>query len=227
MLSAWRLARGLLAVAALAAPALLAGGERAGAAGSTGSTGASGPSGATGASGSTGAPGSTTPQAPTPGALYVDGPSGRYLLGGTWLRRPDDGVGLRLHFQDGVSKAPWTPVTIPNAWNAGLTTAASYGGAATWYRKDFLLPRSPSSDEWIVRFESVNNSATIWLNGHPIGSHTGAFLPFEFALPSADLKTHGANRLVLRISDAHALTETDAKSIPCTRRRYASRRMPP
>ena len=152
--------------------------------------------------------GSAAAQAPTPGALYVDGPSGRYLLGGTWLRRPDDGVGLRAALPglaldepvDGRSR-------VPNAWNAGQTTAASYAAAVTWYRKDFLLPSSPASDEWIVRFESVNNSATIWLNGHPIGSHTGAFLPFELALPPADLNAHAVNRLVLRISDAHALTD--------------------
>ena len=30
---------------------------------------------------------------PTPGAVYQSGPSGRYLLGGTWLFRPDRGVG--------------------------------------------------------------------------------------------------------------------------------------
>ena len=70
-----------------------------------------------------------------------------------------------------------------------------------------MLPSSSSSDEWIVRFESINNSATIWLNGHLIGTHTGAFLPFELVLPPADLNAHAANRLVLRISDAHALTD--------------------
>jgi beta-glucuronidase len=123
------------------------------------------------------------------------------------LRRPDDGVGLRERFQDSHSTSPWTAVTVPNAWNAGQATAASYGAAVTWYRKDFLLPRSSSSDEWIVRFESINNRATIWLNGHLIGSHTGAFLPFELALPPADLNAHAVNRLVLRISDAHALTD--------------------
>jgi len=173
----------VLAAAALAAPALLAGGERAGAAGSAAA------------------------QQPTPGALYVDGPSGRYLLGGTWLRRPDDASACASASRTRAPTSPWTAVTVPNAWNAGQTTAASYDAAVTWYRKDFRLPPSSSSDEWIVRFESINNSAKIWLNGHLIGSHTGAFLPFEFALPPADLNAHAVNRLVLRISDAHALTD--------------------
>ena len=35
---------------------------------------------------------------------------------------------------------------------------------------------------WIIRFESVNYRATVWLNGRKIGSHKGAYLPFEFDL---------------------------------------------
>ena len=36
-----------------------------------------------------------TASAPTPGALYTDGQSGRYLLGGAWLFRADPSdVGL-------------------------------------------------------------------------------------------------------------------------------------
>jgi len=96
---------------------------------------------------------------------------------------------------------------VPNAWNAGQQTAAAYAPAVGWYRKDFLLPSSAPSDSWIVRFESVNNSATIWLNGHRLGSHTGAFLAFELPLPAGDLNRGALNRLVLRVSDAHTLSD--------------------
>lgn len=144
---------------------------------------------------------------PTPGAVYESGPSGRYLLGGTWLFRPDGGVGLSEHFQDQASSGGWSAVTVPNAWNAGQQTAASYAPAVGWYRKDFVLPSSSPRYTWIVRFESINNSVTIWLNGHQIGTHTGAFLAFEVALPPADLQRRAVNRLVLRVSDAHSLTD--------------------
>ena len=144
---------------------------------------------------------------PTPGALYQSGPSGRYLLGGTWLFRLDRGVGERERFEDSRSSAGWSAVGVPNAWNAGLQTAAAYAPAVAWYRKDFMLPSSAAADTWIVRFESVNNSATIWLNGHLLGSHTGAFLAFELAAPAGDLNRGSVNRLVLRVSDAHALTD--------------------
>src|SRR5947209_18937495 len=59
--------------------------------------------------------------APTPGALYRDGQSGRYLLGGTWLYRADLGdAGLSQGWwQDVDATDGWTPVSVPNAYNAG------------------------------------------------------------------------------------------------------------
>jgi beta-glucuronidase len=143
-------------------------------------------------------------EAPTPGAIYDSGPSGRYLLAGTWLFRHDV---AGAHFETASSTAGWSAVAVPNAWNAGNQTAAGYAPSVAWYRKDFVLPSRSPGDTWIVRFESVSNSVTIWCNGHEIGSHTGAFLAFEVALPAADLNRSGVNRLVLRVSDAHSLTD--------------------
>ena len=144
---------------------------------------------------------------PTPGALYHAGPSGRYLLDGTWLFRLDHGLGTRMRFQDSRSLSGWSAVTVPSAWNAGQPTPAGYAPTVGWYRKDFVLPSSTRRYTWIVRFESVNNRVTIWLNGHRLAAHTGAFLPFEVVLPASDLNRAAVNRLVLRVSDAH--TETD------------------
>ena len=73
-----------------------------------------------------------------------------------------------------------------------MQTAAGYAPAIGWYRKDFVLPSSSAADAWAVRFESVSNVATIWLNGHLIATHDGAFLPFEVALPAADLSRSGS-----------------------------------
>jgi beta-glucuronidase len=140
---------------------------------------------------------------PTPGGWYEAGPSGRFLLGGAWLFRRDDGTPLQ---RSGAS-AGWKAITVPNAWNAGAATAAGYAPAIGWYRKDFVLPSSSPADGWVVRFESVSNGATIWLNGRHLATHSGAFLPFEVALPADALARSGVNRLVVRVSDAHTLTD--------------------
>ena len=74
------------------------------------------------------------------------------------------------------------PTTVPNAWNAGDDSAASMAGSIGWYRRDFELPDADAALQWVVRFESVNYRATVWLNGREIGTNAGAYLPFEFVL---------------------------------------------
>ena len=77
-----------------------------------------------------------------PGALYSDGQSGRYLLGGTWLYRADTGdVGVAQGWWRNVAATDgWAPATIPNAYNAGDFSQASMNGYVGWYRRDFTLP---------------------------------------------------------------------------------------
>ena len=144
---------------------------------------------------------------PTKGAWYRDGQSGRYLLGGTWLLRLDPSdVGVSQGWwRDVASTDGWSPVSVPNAYNAGDLSQASMNGYVGWYRRDFTLPAGAfasyvpqSARHWIIRFESVNYSATVWLNGHELGTHAGAYLPFEI-----DLKylRKGVNRLIVRVDN--------------------------
>jgi len=146
------------------------------------------------------------PSPPTLGALYRDGQTDRYLLGGTWLYRPDTAdVGLSQQWWRQTSTDGWTPMSVPNSYNAGDFSSASMNGYVGWYRRDFTLPAGAfpryvprAFRRWIVRFESVNYRATVWLNGRRLGSHTGAYLPFELDL--AHLRG-GVNRLVVRVDD--------------------------
>ena len=144
---------------------------------------------------------------PTFGALYRDGPNDRWLLGGTWLYRADTAnAGLAAGWWRNVaSTAGWTPVSVPNSYNAGDLSDASMNGYVGWYRRDFTIPAKAFASyvpsrfrSWIVRFESVNYRATAWLNGRKIGSHLGEYLPFEFALKGV---RPGVNRLVVRVDN--------------------------
>jgi beta-glucuronidase len=152
---------------------------------------------------------------PTSGALYQDGPTDRWLLGGEWLYRADPtDVGVADGFwRNGAATDGWSPVTVPNSFNAGDLSDASMNGSVGWYRRDFTVPASAFSSyvparfrSWIVRFESVNYHATVWLNGRRIGSHDGAYLPFEFDLKGVRA---GVNRLVVRVDDRR-----DASALP-------------
>jgi beta-glucuronidase len=144
---------------------------------------------------------------PSAGALYRNGPSDRWLLGGAWLYRADPtfaGVAAGWWRNVGGTEG-WSPVTVPNSFNAGDFSGASMSGSVGWYRRDFTVPKGAFASyvparfrSWIVRFESVNYRATVWLNGRRIGTHAGAYLPFEFSLKG--VRT-GVNRLIVRVDD--------------------------
>jgi len=146
------------------------------------------------------------PQPPTRQVLYRDGQTDRYLLGGTWLYRADAAdVGLAQRWQTGSATDGWTPVGVPNSYNAGDFSSQSFDGYVGWYRRDFTLPPNAfpryvpaSARHWIVRFESAVYHATVWLNGRKIGSHSGGYLPWEVDL--AGLRP-GVNRLTVRVDD--------------------------
>jgi beta-glucuronidase len=138
---------------------------------------------------------------PTPGANTRDGWTDRYLLDGQWLYRADPTAsGVAQHFfRDAASTAGWSPVSVPNSYDATNSSTSAFYGSVGWYRKDFSVPKGPAGEQWVVRFESVNYRAEVWLNGHFIGSHVGAFLPFELNLTG--LHSKGVNRLVIRVDN--------------------------
>ena len=151
------------------------------------------------------APYTATP--PTAGALASDGQTGRYLLGGTWLQRADTGnTGIAGGYWRNVAATTgWSAATVPNSYNAGDFTSASMKGWVEWYRRDFTLPQHVfpgyvpnNARSWTIEFESVNYDATVWLNGHQLGTHEGASLPFTFPLRYLH---SGVNRLVVRVDD--------------------------
>ncbi len=145
-------------------------------------------------------------QVPSGKPLYRNGADGRILLGGNWLFRYDgDQTGIQQGFQSAGSTAGWTRVSVPNAWNARDDTAESSRGTVAWYRKDFRLPSAAPTLAWIVRFESVNYRAQVWLNGRLIGENAGAYLPFEVMLRG--VRPRGVNRLAIRVDNRRGPTD--------------------
>lgn len=52
-----------------------------------------------------------------------------------------------------------------------------------WYRKRLILTDYPAKRRLKIRFEGVANRSTVYLDGHPAGTHEGAFTPFEIDIP--------------------------------------------
>jgi beta-galactosidase/beta-glucuronidase len=115
-------------------------------------------------------------------AAAKGGPGGRLAVAGPWVEAldPDDAGELAGwaagHF-------PGQLVTLPNVANAAKVTGAAgvaaFRGGIAWYRTTLTAPRTGS---FALRFESVHHVAEVWLDGRLLGTHTGAYLPFEFNL---------------------------------------------
>src|SRR5439155_1340066 len=63
----------------------------------------------------------------------------------------------------------------------------SFAGSVAWYERDLRVHRS---GRYVVRFESVNHRATVWLDGRRVGAHTGTYLPFEIPITLDDRRAH-------------------------------------
>ena len=150
-------------------------------------------------------PSSETPESPGPPPplpanraewpRIFAGADGRVLLGGTWAYRGDHrNVGERRGFGRGDIGGKHVRVPyVPNAWPVtGGGGARNFRGSIGWYEKHFRVPKTGA---YALRFESVHHRATVWLNGRRIGTHTGAYLPFEFRVK---LRGQVKNTLVVR-----------------------------
>jgi beta-glucuronidase len=138
---------------------------------------------------------------------YADGPGGRILFDDNWLFRADpNDEGLAGGWATQADSAGWSAVTLPNAWNANDDSDASFAGGVGWYRRDFHLPAKPAHSLWVVRFESINYHATVFLNGVQIADHEAASIPFEVPLTEIH---KGVNHLVVRVD-----SRRDGNSLP-------------
>ena len=127
----------------------------------------------------------------------------------------DLGRGWRFRQADGLSDvqsgafddSQWTIVGVPHTWNrigsdgterSALTNTVQGVG---WYRLRFKTPASSAMRRYFVQFDGVGAIADVWLNGHYLGKHAGAFSRFRFDV-SAVIKPSGENLLVVRADNS-------------------------
>jgi hypothetical protein len=123
------------------------------------------------------------------------GPGGREALREGWIVRNDPGDrGVRRGWERGTFGG--RPVAVPYVPNArtvvGTAGIRSHNGSVAWYRRDLEVARD---GRYVLRFESVNHRATVWLDGRAVRRHVGTYLAFEVRVPLTAGRRH---RLVVR-----------------------------
>ena len=118
------------------------------------------------------------------------GPAGRIVLSGPWTVRIDpSGHGAARGYQAGAFRG--RTVHLPYSPNAtgftGRRGLVNFQGSIAWYRKRFTVP---VGGPYVLRFESVHHRATVWVDGHLLRRHVGAYLPFEVRAKLAAGRSH-------------------------------------
>jgi Glycosyl hydrolases family 2, TIM barrel domain/Glycosyl hydrolases family 2, sugar binding domain/Glycosyl hydrolases family 2 len=107
-------------------------------------------------------------------------------LSGPWT------VSVGASANDAGARAVVLPYVVNPSGFTGRRGLVSYRGAIAWYRKRFTVP---SDGPYVIRFESVQHKATVWIDGRLKRHHTGAYLPFEVR---ANLKAGKTHTLLVR-----------------------------
>jgi beta-glucuronidase len=133
-------------------------------------------------------------QAPSSSSLPAEGPSERTELTSWTMRQDPANHGLVSGWQKGgfSGKSVSVPNVIDPLLYSGKVALSNYEGSIAWYRTTF---NAPAAGTYSLTFESANWQATVWVDGHELGSHKGSYLPFEMRATLAA----GAHTVVVRV----------------------------
>ena len=105
--------------------------------------------------------------------------------------------------------AAWRTLDLPHDWsiehridaNAPMSGAGGYFPAGVaWYRRTFTAPPDWNGRRVSIEFEGVYMNATVYLNGHELGTH-----PYGYTTFILDLTPHlqpGANVVAVRVDQS-------------------------
>ena len=104
----------------------------------------------------------------------------------------------------------WRTVDLPHDWSIeGRPDANNPSGAGGgffpagvgWYRKTFSARADWHDKQVSVEFDGVYRDATVYLNGHKLGTHPYGYTSFSFDL-TPDLSFTGTNVLAVRVDNS-------------------------
>ncbi len=117
-------------------------------------------------------------QAPPTQSVIFEGPGGRIPLTRWTLRVDPADRGLARGWRKGGFGG--ATVSLPNVVHpapySGRAGGVNYEGSVAWYQTTF---QAPGPGVYALSFQSANYKATVWVDGHELGSHRGSYLPFE------------------------------------------------
>ncbi len=126
-------------------------------------------------------------------------PAAIALTTGWQFRADPQDAGLAADWQRGGSQRGWSAVSVPHVFDA-RPLPQLFDGTVGWYRLRFRTPAATAAGfGWAVHFDQARRVAAAWFNGHPIGSSTDPYAPFQLDLPA--LRPGAVNLLTVRVDN--------------------------
>ena len=93
-------------------------------------------------------------------------------------------------------------ILVPFAAESALSGVGKLVGKENvlLYRKTIAIPSSFRNKKVLIHFGAVDWKCEVWVNGVPVGSHTGGYDPFYFDITSA-LKRSGSQEIKVKVWD--------------------------
>ena len=107
------------------------------------------------------------------------------------------------------SSAKWQPVSIPHTWNDQdvMDDEPGYYRGTAWYKKTIFVPSNWKEKDIYIYFEGAGQVAEVFINGTPVGKHTGSYTNFSFPI-SQYLKFaksgNSANQVLVKVDNSHS-----------------------
>ena len=121
-------------------------------------------------------------------------------LNGQWNFAFDDKQqGLTQHWYAGALKSS-RPITVPYCFESRLSGIGDTGfHNAAWYQRTVTVPRAWKGKHVLLHFGAVYYQASVWLNGHLLGSHVGGNVPFSWDITPQLM--NAANVITVRVEN--------------------------
>ncbi len=101
------------------------------------------------------------------------------------------------------SQKNWTTIDLPHTWNQwdAVDMLPGYRRDASWYQKEVFI-EDYNNSQYVLYFEGVNITSTIYVNDQYAGGHVGGYVGFEIDITKYVLKGK-KNKIQVRVDNSY------------------------
>ena len=123
-----------------------------------------------------------------------------------WLFTLADSVGME---KNDYADLTWRRLDLPHDWaiegdfsptNPSGASGGALPGGIGWYRKHFTVSPKDKYDKYAIAFDGVYMNATVYVNGHNLGTRPYGYSSFEYDL-TPYLNKKGDNVVAVRVNN--------------------------